>query len=139
MTATKIKETCSYIIIHQKEIKKKAYNTCCSQAVTRPSTWQAQHCLTSVIRREPVHSVWYGRRHQYQYFHILLNQIHSIQLTYVMSMIEICITIIYTQHVIIMLIRMVVYYHGEKRNFLGLRRRIFCSGNLLFAFPRPNS
>ena len=42
--------------------KVKAYSTCCSQAVTHPSTWQAQHCLTSVIGREPVYSVWYGRR-----------------------------------------------------------------------------
>ena len=44
-------------------------NACCtsySQAVTHPSTRLAQHCLTSVIRREPVHSVWYGRR-QYTY------------------------------------------------------------------------
>ena len=31
------------------EGKKKAYNTCCSQAVTHPSTGQARHCLTSVI------------------------------------------------------------------------------------------
>ena len=44
--------------------KDKAYNTCGSQAVTHPSTWQARRCLTSVIRREPVHSAWYGRRHQ---------------------------------------------------------------------------
>ena len=44
--------------------KKKAYNTCGSQAVTHPSTEQARHCLTSVIRREPVYSVWYGRRHK---------------------------------------------------------------------------
>ena len=42
--------------------KKEAYNTCCSQAVTHPSTEQARHCLTSVIRRELVYSVWYGRR-----------------------------------------------------------------------------
>ena len=27
-----------------------------------PSTNPAQCCLTSVIRREPVHSAWYGRR-----------------------------------------------------------------------------
>ena len=39
------------------EKKKKAYNTCCSQAVTHPSTEQARHCLTSVIRRELVYSV----------------------------------------------------------------------------------
>ena len=32
------------------------------QAVTHPSTNPAQCCLTSVIRREPVHSAWYGRR-----------------------------------------------------------------------------
>ena len=43
--------------------KKEAYNTCCSQVVTHPSTEQARHCLTSVIRRELVYSVWYGRRH----------------------------------------------------------------------------
>ena len=44
--------------------KKEAYNTCCSQAVTHPSTEQARHCLTSVIRRELVYSVWYGCRHR---------------------------------------------------------------------------
>ena len=36
-------------------------STWCSQAVTHPSTNQAQHCLTSVIRRELVLSTWYGR------------------------------------------------------------------------------
>ena len=41
----------------------KAYNTWCSQAVSHPSTNQAQCCLTSVIGRKPVHSTWYGRRH----------------------------------------------------------------------------
>ena len=41
---------------------KKAYNTWGSQAVTHPSTNQALSCLTSVIRREPVHSTGYGRR-----------------------------------------------------------------------------
>ena len=40
---------------------KKGYNTWCSQAVSHPSTNQALCCLTSVIRREPVHSTWYGR------------------------------------------------------------------------------
>ena len=44
--------------------KKKAYNTCCSQAVTHPSTGQARRCLTSVIGRELVYSAWYGRRQQ---------------------------------------------------------------------------
>ena len=31
--------------------------------VTHPSTGQAQFCLTSVIGREPVLSMWYGLRH----------------------------------------------------------------------------
>ena len=50
--------------MERKKKKKEAYNTCCSQAVTHPSTEQARHCLTSVIRRELVYSVWYGRRHR---------------------------------------------------------------------------
>ncbi len=41
----------------------KAYGTWYSQAVTHPSTNQARRCLTSVIRREPVLSTWYGRKH----------------------------------------------------------------------------
>ena len=41
-------------------MEKKAYNTCCSQTVTHPSTEPARHCLTSVIRREQVYSMWYG-------------------------------------------------------------------------------
>ena len=41
---------------------KKTYNTGYSQAVTHPSTNPAQHCLTSMIRRELVLSVWYGHR-----------------------------------------------------------------------------
>ena len=32
-----------------------------SQAVSHPSTNLAQHCLTSVIGRELVFSMWYGR------------------------------------------------------------------------------
>ena len=52
--------------------KKNAYNTCCSQAVTHPSTEQARRCLTSVIGREPVLSAWYGRRRKYGAFSILL-------------------------------------------------------------------
>ena len=39
----------------------KANSTWCSQAVTHPSTNQAQRCLTSVIGRELVLSTWYGR------------------------------------------------------------------------------
>ena len=47
----------------EKIIKKKrdANSTQCSQAVTHPSTNRAQHCLTSVIGRELVCSMWYGR------------------------------------------------------------------------------
>ena len=41
---------------------KKAYNTRYSQKVFHPSTNRARRCLTSVIGREPVYSVWYGRR-----------------------------------------------------------------------------
>ena len=40
----------------------KVYSTRYSQAVTHPSTDRARRCLTSVIRREPVYSTWYGRR-----------------------------------------------------------------------------
>ena len=36
-------------------------STQCSQAVSHPSTDQAQCCLTSVIGRELVVSTWYGR------------------------------------------------------------------------------
>ena len=31
---------------------------------TAPAVPSGQHCLTSVIRREPVYSVWFGRRHK---------------------------------------------------------------------------
>ena len=41
---------------------KEAYDTGYSQAVTHPSTNLAQQSLTSVIGREPVFSLWYGRR-----------------------------------------------------------------------------
>ena len=40
-----------------------AYNTEYSQAVTHQSTNSAQYCLTSVIRRVLVHSIWCGCRH----------------------------------------------------------------------------
>ena len=43
---------------------KKAYNTWYSQAVTHPSTNPARQGLTSVIGREPVLSLWYGRRQE---------------------------------------------------------------------------
>ena len=36
-------------------------STQCSQAVSHPSTDQAQCCLTSVIGRDLVFSTWYGR------------------------------------------------------------------------------
>ena len=42
--------------------KNEAYNTGYSQAVTHPSTNPARQGLTSVIGREPVLSLWYGRR-----------------------------------------------------------------------------
>ena len=43
------------------EKSKDANSTQCSQAVSHPSTNRAQHCLTSVIGRELVYSMWYGR------------------------------------------------------------------------------
>ena len=46
----------SYLIAGEKD-----NSTRCSQAVTHPSTNRAQHCLTSVIGRELVFSMWYGR------------------------------------------------------------------------------
>ena len=52
---------------------KKAYNTCCSQAVTHPGTGQAQYCLTSVIGRELVYSVWYGHRQQWLTKSLIIN------------------------------------------------------------------
>ena len=41
--------------------EKDANSIQCSQAVTHPSTNRTQHCLTSVIGRELVCSMWYGR------------------------------------------------------------------------------
>ena len=54
----------SYYPRGQKRDKKSkdANSTQCSQAVSHPSTNQAQHCLTSVIGRELVHSMWYEKR-----------------------------------------------------------------------------
>ena len=40
----------------------KAYNTRDSQAVSDPSTNQAQRCLTCQIGRDGVLSTWYGRK-----------------------------------------------------------------------------
>ena len=39
-----------------------------SQAVTHPSTNRARGCLTSVIGRELVYSIRYGRRHKNEVF-----------------------------------------------------------------------
>ena len=44
--------------------KLKVYNTRISQVVTHPNTTQARRCLTLKIRRDPVISPWYGRRHK---------------------------------------------------------------------------
>ena len=52
---------------------KNTYSTGYFQAVTHPSTNPAQCCLTSVIRREPVHSAWYGRRTLQHVYRVLLN------------------------------------------------------------------
>src|SRR4029434_9179546 len=41
---------------------RKAYSTWYSQAVSHPSTNQAQHCLASEIGRDRACSVWYGRK-----------------------------------------------------------------------------
>lgn len=43
-------------------LKRKVYDTGSSQAVPHPSTIPARQCLTSVIGRERVYSLWYGRR-----------------------------------------------------------------------------
>ena len=49
--------------LHRKQKgKNEAYDTGYSQAVTHPSTNPARQGLTSVIGREPVCSLWYGRR-----------------------------------------------------------------------------
>ena len=58
---------------------KKTYSTGYSQAVTHPSTNPAQCCLTSLIRREPVHSAWYGRRTM-QHIHRHLLYRHSVEI-----------------------------------------------------------
>ena len=52
-----------YSRLSVKKVKKKIYGTRYSQAVTHLSTNRARRCLTSVIRREPVFSTWYGCRH----------------------------------------------------------------------------
>lgn len=52
------------VIWRELKEKKKAYNTGYSQAVTHPSTNPARQGLTSVIGREPVLSLWYGRRQE---------------------------------------------------------------------------
>ena len=43
-------------------LKLKVYHTRSSQTVPHSSTILARQCLTSVIRRERVYSLWYGRR-----------------------------------------------------------------------------
>ena len=61
----------------------KVYSTRYSQAVTHPSTNRARRRLTLVIRREPVFSTWYGRRHRYELMVVyLLQQILLIYLQF---------------------------------------------------------
>ena len=43
-----------------------------SQAVPHPSTNRALCCLTSEVKRDPVHSTRYGRRREIQYFERIL-------------------------------------------------------------------
>ena len=51
--------------IHRKiQRKEEAYSTGYSQAVTHPSTNPTRQGLTSVMRREPVFSLWYGHRQE---------------------------------------------------------------------------
>ena len=57
----KQKYSCRLIEKKHSDMKMNANSTQCSQAVTHPSTNRAQHCLTSVIGRELVCSMWYGR------------------------------------------------------------------------------
>ena len=57
----KMQKYCQVLV---ETLKRNAYNTRYSQAVTHPSTDRARRCLTSVIGREPVFSTWYGRRQQ---------------------------------------------------------------------------
>ena len=53
-----LNEKCFIVGQNCKKIKKKVYSTEYSQAVTHPSTNSAQYCLTTVIRRELVYSIW---------------------------------------------------------------------------------
>ena len=59
---------------------KKAYGTGCSQAVPHPNTIPARRCLTSVIRREPVYSSWYGRRQQFVICSSIYKQMRRVDL-----------------------------------------------------------
>ena len=88
----------------------KGYNTWCSQAVTHPSTNQALRCLTSVIRREPVHSTWYGRSRQTLCFAPFISVNHSQYcntLTYITSYL----------HVIFLFFRFHVQFIGQQSTF----------------------
>ena len=58
-----LNEAIIYFSFREKK-KKRVYNTRTSQVVIHPSTIQAQRCLTLEIRRVPVISPWYGRRHE---------------------------------------------------------------------------
>ena len=48
--------------LNSPKVDPKVYNTADSQVVTKPGTDAALQDLTSVIGREPVLSLWFGRR-----------------------------------------------------------------------------
>ena len=54
--------------------KTKVYSTWYCQAVTHPSTNQAQHCLASVIERELAFSTRFGRRQTVTQIHTILDK-----------------------------------------------------------------
>ena len=59
---TQLSSQVGALVLKNKNIQAKAYNTRYSQAVTHPSTNRARRCLTSQIGRDGVRSTWYGRR-----------------------------------------------------------------------------
>ena len=69
-----LKENIKQTIICKILSKIKAYNTRYSHSVSRHSTDRARRSFTSVFRREPVFSTWYGRRRfqwHFEHFQII--------------------------------------------------------------------